>query len=251
MGVGRMIEVVCAGCKAHFQTHEAWVRRGRGKYCSRACKVNAQSRPVPITCAQCGIDFISEPSRRSQFCSHRCYAENKRRPTPISIQGDAAIIVAPNTGNHFVFDAEDVTLISGYAWHEDNKGYLKSRERLRVGKQRQVFAHLLIAGGGLVDEQVDHIDRNPKNNRRSNLRITSRSVNAQNRSVTRGTQSGYRGVYTSNGNKTFWASICKDRKVYRLGSFSTAVEAARVYDDKALELFGSNAATNAKLGLLR
>lgn len=53
---------------------------------------------------------------------------------------------------------------------------------------------------------------------------------------------GYKGV-TANG-KRYYASICRDGMVLRIGSYATAEEAARAYDACATEMRGANAITN-------
>ncbi|MFI7610674.1 HNH endonuclease [Nonomuraea terrae] len=96
--------------------------------------------------------------------------------------------------------------------------------------------------------QVDHINRNPLDNRRENLRPATRSQNAQNR---RGWSAvGYKGVRRRKCGKdrlTGWsydAYINVDGKSIRLGRRKTAEEAARLYDDAAKEHFGELAALN-------
>jgi hypothetical protein len=86
---------------------------------------------------------------------------------------------------------------------------------------------------------VDHINGNTRDNRRSNLRIVSRSVNGQNKSVT---DENMRGL--SREGSVWRASIRCQGVQYRLGSFSTQLEAAEAYNRKAKELFGEQARLN-------
>ena len=60
---------------------------------------------------------------------------------------------------------------------------------------------------------VDHIDRNPLNNRRSNLRIVTRSMNSHNKKVQRNSTSGINGVHKCG--KGWRASIYINGKGYR------------------------------------
>jgi LAGLIDADG DNA endonuclease family protein len=56
--------------------------------------------------------------------------------------------------------------------------------------------------------------------------------------------SKYRGVSYNNKNKNFWALIQRDNKSYYLGSFNSEIDAARAYNNKAIELLGSKAILN-------
>ena len=47
------------------------------------------------------------------------------------------------------------------------------------------------------------------------------------------------------------AFIGKDYKRFYLGSFNNVTDAAKAYDKKAVELYGSDALTNEKLGKFR
>ena len=68
---------------------------------------------------------------------------------------------------------------------------------------------------------VDHKDRNPLNNRWSNLREVTQRVNAQNRSLNSNNKSGVRGVYWNNQMHKWHAQIAKDRKKIHLGLFDS------------------------------
>jgi hypothetical protein len=87
------------------------------------------------------------------------------------------------------------------------------------------------------DAQIDHIDRNPGNNRISNLRL---ATNAQNRlnSVARGA-SGLKGAYKSG--KKFVSSITINGVVRYLGTFDTATEANERWWRETLRLRGEYA----------
>lgn len=90
---------------------------------------------------------------------------------------------------------------------------------------------------------IDHVDGNPLNNLRSNLREADRSKNAINTGLKKTNKSGYKGVHFKTKGK--WvAQITKNRKCHTLGIFSSAKEAAIAYNKAALELFGEYAWLN-------
>ena len=73
--------------------------------------------------------------------------------------------------------------------------------------------------------EVDHIDRNPSNNRISNLRLVTSEGNSRNTSARKNASSIYKGVYWSKA-RSKWVSQfnCKDFRKH-LGYFDDEYEA--------------------------
>ncbi len=98
--------------------------------------------------------------------------------------------------------------------------------------QRKVYLHreIMQPPAGMV---VDHIDRNPLNNTRANLRVVSPRENSFNKGGRLG-RSRYLGVVPCRG---MWrAEIGHDGATYFLGRFETERDAAIAYDAAALAL---------------
>lgn len=83
---------------------------------------------------------------------------------------------ATNTGAPFIIDATDLWHVIAHAWCENRNGYIISTFN---GKTVSLSRYLL----GLADHRLDadHIDRDRKNHRRSNLRSATSKQNAANR----------------------------------------------------------------------
>lgn len=94
-------------------------------------------------------------------------------------------------------------------------------------------------------EEVDHRDGHGLDNRKRNLRISSRNDNVQN-SAKRGVNptSKYKGVYFNKQTKKWISQVCIDYKITHLGSFDDEIDAAKAYDKAVLELRGNHARTN-------
>lgn len=88
------------------------------------------------------------------------------------------------------------------------------------------------------DEIVDHIDRNPLNNRLSNLRICTKQTNAINTPVRIDNRTGYKGVSYHKKAGKFRAYIVINGKQIHLGLFDTAEQAAQKYAEAARILYG-------------
>ncbi len=116
-------------------------------------------------------------------------------------------------------------------------GYPKIRGK---GKPK---LHALIIGFPKKPFTVDHIDGNPLNNQRNNLRICREKDNARNaRKCKTKTSSKYKGVTLENG---YWrVTIVADRARFALGNYELEEDAAKAYDSAAVLLFGEFARTN-------
>lgn len=95
---------------------------------------------------------------------------------------------------------------------------------------------------------VDHINGNPMDNRRSNLRITTQNHNNMNAKKRKNSKSIYKGVCPTYKKTGLWtAQIQHNYKKYTIGTkFTSEEEAAKAYDKRALELFGQFAKLNFK-----
>lgn len=90
---------------------------------------------------------------------------------------------------------------------------------------------------------VDHINGNGLDNRRENLRITTRAQNLANTAARVGTSS-FKGVCLDKRTGRWKGQITVDGKNRSLGQYDTEEEAAAVYNAAALEAWGEYARLN-------
>lgn len=141
----------------------------------------------------------------------------------------------PVGNGHFALvDDEDYELVGQRRWHLNNRGYIKS------GK---VLLHRLVTSAP-PGYDVDHIDGDKMDNRRSNLRVCTRGQNLANQKRSANNTSGYKGVTFNKECNRWQAYIHQDGRQYHLGLFHDIVDAARAYDAAAQEKFGEFARPN-------
>lgn len=92
--------------------------------------------------------------------------------------------------------------------------------------------------------QVDHIDRDGLNCKRSNLRICSHGENQHHYPIPRNSTSGYKGVSFSKWSGRWRARIKVQGKSKYLGQFDTKEDAALAYNVAAVEFHGAFALLN-------
>ena len=165
----------------------------------------------------------------------------------IRIVGDLAFVEL-NRGLEAVIDAADVPLVSGFTWYaHKNRNVVYVVRADRSGpKQRTVSMHRTIAGepAGL---DVDHIDGDGLNNRRSNLRLATKSQNTQNQRINRRNTSGFKGVSFHKSSGTWRAAIRMNRKRKHLGCFRTPEAAHAAYSAASAEYHGQFGRADVRL----
>jgi HNH endonuclease len=85
---------------------------------------------------------------------------------------------------------------------------------------------------------VDHINNNPADNRRENLRIVTPQQNSMNKSSAKNSSSQYLGVAWDSESKKWKASIYAHKKQINLGRFHDEIEAAKTRDIATKKYFG-------------
>ena len=119
-------------------------------------------------------------------------------------------------------DDADYDFLMQWSWHAHaNKvGIWYAR------RQQNIAMHRVLCPAPKGCE-VDHINHNGLDNRRENLRVTTKSQNKYNCRVYKNNTTGITGVSRMKRNqpKPFHAAIQKDRKMYCLGYHATIEEA--------------------------
>lgn len=139
-------------------------------------------------------------------------------------------------------DEEDFERISRFKWWARSSSDGRKWYAVRtVHKGPKVYMHHEVSG----IKPVDHKDGNGLNNQKENLRKASPGQNNMNRRANHNRKySPYKGVSWHFGSKCWFIQINAHGVGYRKSGFKTAEEAARAYDEKAVELHGEFALLN-------
>tara|TARA_R110000787_G_scaffold5224_1_gene19174 strand:+ start:191 stop:673 length:483 start_codon:yes stop_codon:yes gene_type:complete len=134
-------------------------------------------------------------------------------------------LVSPDDYEDFV-DGYRFCLDSGYVKYSGTKDGLKRK-----------LLHRIIMGEP-EDLVIDHINRDPLDNRRENLRIVSRQENQMNLSMRKTNKSGVSGVHWNKSANKWRAAIKYKNKHINLGYFEKLEDAGKARKDAEMKYFG-------------
>lgn len=153
-------------------------------------------------------------------------------------------------GRVALVDAEDYAVVAAQKWFAERAyggkiWYAACGARVKAGRsgQRLKRLHQVILGER-AGFQIDHVNGNGLDNRRSNLRWATVSEQMANRRFTKPHSSRFRGVWWDKATKRWAGQIGHNKKNIHLGKFSEEEDAARAYDAMARKLFGEFAVVN-------
>jgi len=131
-------------------------------------------------------------------------------------------------------------------------GYIaKNGYRLVSVNYKRLYEHRIIflMHHKYLPKFIDHIDKNPTNNRIDNLRECTLSQNGFNSSAKIGGTSKFKGVNWLKPNRKWRARVKHNKKEIHLGLFDDPIEGAKAYDKYIIENVSEFGVTNKSLGL--
>lgn len=166
-----------------------------------------------------------------------CTRDSCRKTNVVRLEGKTAYVTLRG-GETMVCDADDWERLKGMYWVVGSTGYaITTTHGGRKGSKRILFhVAVLQSKPGYV---VDHINRNPLDNRKDNLRYATKAENIINSVKPGRGVTGVRGVYVDKRKRRkYIARIKKNGKEIRIGSFLTLEEAAKARKAMEIHLFG-------------
>lgn len=129
-----------------------------------------------------------------------------------------------------------------YAWKHGNTWYALRNTGRKPNRSNERMHRVIM--NARKTQEVDHINGDGLDNRRCNLRLCTRSQNMGNVKAYKNSSSRFKGVSWNKINKNWRAYIRVNGKMLNLGSFKSEIEAAKAYDNKAIEVFRTFACLN-------
>lgn len=136
---------------------------------------------------------------------------------------------------------EDASLVAPYRWYlgwNKARGKSKAYAICRLPDGHMVKMHRMIMGVTDPKQLVDHINNDPLDNRKSNLRLANPQQNQSNQGIRKNNKSGYKGVSFHKASGKWQATISVDGKSKGLGLFLTPEEAHKAYCEAAKKYHG-------------
>jgi len=212
---------------------------GKGRQACEDCAHSNGSAGEPGSTILTCRNKAGAPGRLWVVGAEECCANFTRdkellAPELVRALAEGARLIPLTQGKFAIVDAEDYEELSKYKWYVSKNETTEYAVRCSCRKQILMHRVLLNAPAGLL---VDHRDCNGLNNRMSNLRLCTHQENNCNQRPRKGKASRFKGVSWHKVIKKYAAGIRKNGKRYFLGYYHDEIEAAVVYDIKAMELF--------------
>jgi hypothetical protein len=129
-------------------------------------------------------------------------------------------IIDPDDYDKFVKDESFRKLSTGHVRNSKNK-----------------YLHRLIMDAP-DDMCVDHINGNPLDNRKENLRICTHQQNMMNQGKQKNNSTGFKGICFNKRDNKYQAQIMIDGKIKHLGLFDDKLDAYKAYCEACVKYHG-------------
>jgi hypothetical protein len=160
----------------------------------------------------------------------------KRPHEVIRVGADGLVFLVQ--GHEVIISPEDDWVLE-HRWYLRGSGgkQVTCTAYIGLGRKKNFYLYRLLLDAP-ADKEVDHENRNRLDNRRSNLKLSTRKKNQENLGETSRGVSKHRGVHFDKTNKKWRAEVTHNYKSHKSPRFLREAEAAAWARDKREELYG-------------
>lgn len=175
---------------------------------------------------------LKDGSTASCGCKRAITLRNKtKKYNEYSMCEDYVIGYTTNTNKEFKIDKEDFEKIKNNAWRESPYGYIISS-----CKSQNIYMHRIIMDCP-DNYEVDHINHNKMDNRKSNLRVCSHQQNNYNKVISKYNTSGHTGVQWEKRFNRWRSRISVNGKDIHLGLFKEYEDAVKAREEAEIKYY--------------
>lgn len=144
------------------------------------------------------------------------------------IEGNKAIFNLYNQKNikigEFIIDAEDIYKVRNHKWRKSHN-HVVTGNKWKGENRVKDLAWIVLGLQDLEGKVVDHINHNPLDNRKNNLRVCEQNKNTKNVSKKKNNKSGYVGVSFNKSRNKWSAEIKVNYRKIHLGEYKNLEDA--------------------------
>lgn len=176
----------------------------------------------------CGNIFIASASNFKSGISKSCGCKSggkgrtKNSKTNIWVLEEFVAIGKTFKGDEFIIDFDDYDVAKEYCWRVDKLGYVVANSKNFTNKTIKI--HRLVTNAD-KNQIIDHSNQIKTDNRKSNLRVATKSQNNSNIKRKSNNTSGYTGVKYEKRSGKWKAQISINNKRIHLGTFDCVEDA--------------------------
>lgn len=156
-------------------------------------------------------------------------SKNRYKPNEVIFEDDVCYIkLWSNKNKEFlncVIDTEDYDKVKDIHWRLDKRNYPINNTR---SNDKNLYIYRNILDNYNTDDVIDHINRNPLDNRKCNLRITDKYNNDLNRGLKSDNTSGITGVCWHKKLSKWRVRVNYLKKEINIGYFDKFIDAVKM-----------------------
>lgn len=150
---------------------------------------------------------------------------------------------------HAIVSDQDFEVLSQIKWRPLVQGVAPNQRIYAIAGNLRMHREVWRRAHGDLPEgtEIDHVepgDLGGLDNRRENLRLTTKQWNQANSRIARNNTSGFKGVWWQKQARRWRADVSVDGRKRHLGYFTDKIAAAQAYDAAARAAFGVHARVN-------